>query len=381
MNPAIDLGIALAAISFLFAWLLVFAGADFGRPAHALTWAVAFCCFGGSWILALAYALVGPSLAVDLGLLTLPAMGTGLTCFAFHQRGGNWTAWRPIAIVIGVVFSVSILILFVTVQFEIAALPYSPLNAAGCWYASDALVGRRKGERAAERLTLYWLRGLSLIFLLLFVARILRILYGSGDEPLLRMIYLAPVLPAILTGLGLFAVLLLTADLADQSRRLAGTDMLTGLLNRRGFDEAALALFDSALRNDRALCLAVIDIDRFKEVNDRFGHLAGDEVLRRFADCLTQHAGPRDVLARIGGEEFALMLPDRDCDSARTLLDGARGMIETRPLDLPGDHRITASFGLASRSGAHDVAGLFSEADRALYLAKSSGRNRVVVSP
>ena len=291
MTLAIDLGISLAAISFLVAWLLVIAWADFDHPAHALTWAVAFCCFGGSWLLALAHTAIGSSVALELALLTVPAVGTGLTCFAFHQRGGNHAAWRPIAITVGLVCVMSVTLLFVTGMLGIAALPYSLLNAAACWYASGSLVGRRKGERTAERLTLLWLRGLALIFLLLFGARMLRILGGNGDEPLLRMLYMAPILPAILTGLGLFAVLLLTADLADQSRRLAGTDMLTGLLNRRGFDEAALALLDSAHRHDRVLCLAVIDIDRFKQVNDRFGHLT--ELPLRHDSLAIEYHNPR----------------------------------------------------------------------------------------
>lgn len=379
MSIMFDLGIALAAISFMISWLLATAWIDFGKPPHALTWSIAFAVFGISWCLALVSPRAEPPVQLSFALLAVSGVGTALTSLAFRQRRGDFGAWRPIMIGTAAQWLATALLLWRTNSLSIAALPYCLLNAGAAWYAARALIGRRKGERAAERLASYWLSAISALCLILFVYGVAEPFNGDAI-PLPQLSDVAPAMPAVLTGVGLFAIFLLTADLADQSRRLAGMDMLTGLLNRRGFEEAAAAILGSARRNNRALCLTVIDIDCFKDVNDRFGHLAGDEVLRRFAACLARHIGPRDLLARMGGEEFALMLADRDCDSAHALLESVRSAVADCPLDLPGDHRITASFGLASLDAAPDLQALLSEADLALYAAKASGRNRVIVS-
>ncbi|NIJ06592.1 diguanylate cyclase (GGDEF)-like protein [Sphingomonas vulcanisoli] len=376
-----DVGISLIAVCFIVAVVLAIAWADFGHPRHAITWSFGCKLIGFGWILVI---LPHASVAIDQFILflaqSLIGTGVGMTAAGFGQRCGR-SIWRPIGIMNAMQIAATVpLIWWWRPTPDAPQWPLYLMIAGSSWFSSQTLIGRRKGERTAERLVLYWLRGMTLGAFALLAISIAALLKVPAIEPAFHWRELTALLPATMTCSGIFAVFLLTADLADQSRRLAGTDMLTGLLNRRGFQEAATAVLASAQRNARSLCLTVIDIDHFKEVNDRFGHLAGDEVLRRFAACLLQHANARDVVARVGGEEFALVLMDRDCANAHALLEDLRTAIAQCPLGLPDDYRITASFGLAALGTAYDLPGLFEEADRALYAAKAAGRNRVVIA-
>lgn len=158
----------------------------------------------------------------------------------------------------------------------------------------------------------------------------------------------------------------------DAFEKLSRTDPLTGLLNRRAFTEA--------LATTRTpYVIAVIDIDRFKSVNDTHGHSAGDAVLVEVAADLRHALGEEAVVARLGGEEFGVVMPDRGRDAALAVLDHARGLLEHRVFQVAGGQiSVTFSAGLSSAGGAHGYSGLLTDADRALYIAKSAGRNRVV---
>lgn len=178
-------------------------------------------------------------------------------------------------------------------------------------------------------------------------------------------------------------VRLRTLELEAANRALdlqARTDALTGLLNRRGFDsrmEFALAL---ARRSGRPLSLISVDVDHFKRVNDSFGHEAGDEVLRRMAQTLQQRLRASDVIARLGGEEFAVVLPDTDLEGARAI---AQSIVESMAAhEDPLVGRITVSAGISSLRAQQDsVHEMLRRSDAALYEAKGQGRNRVCVEP
>ena len=136
-----------------------------------------------------------------------------------------------------------------------------------------------------------------------------------------------------------------------------------------------------ARRDARPIALVLIDVDRFKEINDRFGHPAGDEVLCAVCHRLAQGVSRRDILARIGGEEFALVLTDVDPQAALCAAEVLRRHVETMTADLPQPVSVTASFGLATPAEpGEELAGLFLRADRALYRSKAEGRNRVTVA-
>lgn len=155
---------------------------------------------------------------------------------------------------------------------------------------------------------------------------------------------------------------------------LASTDHLTGLPNRRAFHDRLEADLARARRTDEPLSLVVIDIDHFKRVNDDLGHEAGDHVLVEFARRLRANARTGETVARVGGEEFAWIIPGCDGMDALRAVERARAEIARRTFPVAG--RITASAGVCDLADAEDGAELYRRADMALYWAKSSGRNR-----
>ncbi|WP_143006626.1 ligand-binding sensor domain-containing diguanylate cyclase [Aquimonas voraii] len=165
---------------------------------------------------------------------------------------------------------------------------------------------------------------------------------------------------------------------ADAFERQAREDALTGLANRRAFDELLAYEFARAGRSEQPLCVALVDLDQFKRVNDELSHAAGDAVLRAVAERMRALCRDIDTVARWGGEEFALLLPNTRLSDALAVCERVRAGIERLELDMiaPG-LRITISIGLASHEGHADYDRMLSQADAALYSAKQSGRNRV----
>jgi diguanylate cyclase (GGDEF)-like protein len=172
-----------------------------------------------------------------------------------------------------------------------------------------------------------------------------------------------------------------TAELQHANARLselASHDELTGLYNRRGLFELAQREFARARRTGRSLALVMADLDHFKEVNDRYGHLAGDEVLKRCAAAHAKLARASDLCGRFGGEEFLLLAPETDLDGAKALAERIRQSL--RELGR-GGIAVTASFGVTVMGEVdRSFDDVLKRADDALYRAKQAGRDRVVVS-
>jgi len=174
----------------------------------------------------------------------------------------------------------------------------------------------------------------------------------------------------------------LGANLAEANDK-ALRDPLTALGNRRFFDQK----LDSALLEARAqtgeLCLAMCDIDRFKAINDKFGHPVGDMVLKAFSEIVSNAIASQDIAARVGGEEFAIIFPGARAADAATVAGQIRKQLEAKKWVLGTSGAplgvVTASFGVAQLRGEEGATQLFERADEALYRAKSTGRNRVVV--
>ena len=168
----------------------------------------------------------------------------------------------------------------------------------------------------------------------------------------------------------------------DETQR-ARTDQLTGLANRRAFDEAFAKMINETDRFGGSSALVLLDIDLFKLVNDTYGHEAGDKVLIALGAALSEARRTTDFVARLGGEEMALLLPQTDSTGAVEVAERLRQRIaEMRVKTSAGALQITASFGVAiysARSGNSN--GLFERADKALYAAKRGGRNRVELAP
>lgn len=163
--------------------------------------------------------------------------------------------------------------------------------------------------------------------------------------------------------------------------RLASIDPLTGLMNRRSFQEAVQREVSLMQRSGGESCLGIVDIDHFKRFNDDHGHLMGDELLKRFAHILTQQARPQDLVARWGGEEFLILFPKTPLEEARIVAEHLRAAVEEGLSTGPPHIPVTASFGLARLDprAADPFVHSYREADRALYAAKKAGRNQVQI--
>lgn len=164
----------------------------------------------------------------------------------------------------------------------------------------------------------------------------------------------------------------------EEIKQLATRDAVTGLSNRRQIDLDLEAAINHAKCYGTPLCVAMIDVDHFKSVNDRFGHACGDEVLRAVANCLGSSLRSGDRLGRFGGEEFLLILPLVPMAQASTLVERLRSSVEALRVLPDGELAVTASFGLSAWRGDESAASLIRRTDQALYRAKDEGRNRVV---
>jgi diguanylate cyclase (GGDEF)-like protein len=227
-------------------------------------------------------------------------------------------------------------------------------------------VGLLKGYEPARYFMIAW--GMLLVGVLAYMLKVFGLLphnmltqNGFQFGSLMEMVLLSLALASRLR------------DLRRQSR----TDTLTKVPNRRFFDEHVTNEFDRARRSQSALSLLVVDIDHFKQFNDRHGHTRGDEVLKTVADHLCRGVRRGDSVCRYGGEEFALILPGANGDEATKIAETLRTTLESNPMP---EETITISIGVAStRDRDFDNAdALFQAADRALYRAKDHGRNRVV---
>jgi diguanylate cyclase (GGDEF)-like protein len=162
-------------------------------------------------------------------------------------------------------------------------------------------------------------------------------------------------------------------------RRIATIDTLTGIFNRRACLERGRILVAAAKRFGRPLTVMMIDIDHFKQVNDRHGHKAGDDVLRRFASVVKACLRQVDVFGRLGGEEFAVLMPETTEQGAVVAAERIRKAVEKAEFDMGGQSlSITASIGSITGHGPLELA--LKKADEAMYRAKRDGRNRVVMA-
>ena len=187
-------------------------------------------------------------------------------------------------------------------------------------------------------------------------------LHAGAEELLARLAELA-------------ALAIMSASARDQLATLAATDHLTGLWNRRVFQERLHAEIERARRYDRPMSLVTLDIDHFKRINDAHGHPTGDRVLIEVASRLFATVREGEIVARVGGEEFAWILPETDGAGAQDAAERARRAIEERP--FAGVGTVTISLGVCDLDEGGTAGALVRMADQALYAAKAQGRNRV----
>lgn len=168
----------------------------------------------------------------------------------------------------------------------------------------------------------------------------------------------------------------------ELAEKRADTDELTHINNRHSFFKMGRHAFKQARRCDHPISIVMLDIDYFKEVNDIYGHNAGDAVLKEFAQCLLEAVRDVDILGRLGGEEFAIILYEIDIEEAQMITERIRAAVENMSIKHNDNIiQITSSFGIAScETEDHDLEALLSNADKALYSAKRNGRNCIALA-
>ena len=177
-----------------------------------------------------------------------------------------------------------------------------------------------------------------------------------------------------------FIVLWRVLYLQRELNRIATTDFLTGIPNRRSFMEMGERELRRSIRYGNHFALAVVDLDLFKKINDTYGHQVGDVVLKQFCRICEKDLRETDILGRIGGEEFAIMLPNTSLPAARDVIERIRANIEKADIQIEKGKSLhfTASFGLTKNDDIPELELIFKSADQALYQAKETGRNKVV---
>jgi len=317
-----------------------------------------------------------PQFGYTIGFASFLGAVTSVTLGIARRYGHRlpWTAvWVTVVISVAANWFAYLLPHDTVLRNLIYQAPYALMQAIAAWFI---LASRRRQPVDIGLTALFILSTLQ--FLTKPFAAVL--LGGSGDS---TSTYLATTyalysqsLGAMLqVATGLLMLTLLVRDMLVEATARSETDPLSGVLNRRGFDDRATPGMQNAL----PASLVLADLDSFKLINDAYGHPVGDQVIVAFAQLLRDNAPPRAVIGRLGGEEFAVFLPESNAATARLLAESLR--INFSGMSIPGlpvFARCTASFGVAERIESESLSDLRRRADAALYTAKRSGRDRVM---
>jgi diguanylate cyclase (GGDEF)-like protein len=371
--------IALMFIAAMLAVVMLLAWRSFGRPRHALVWAIAFSVATGEWAANLVMRLYADG---DPWLYAVVAgsscLSNALIAIGFVQRARARASMMPLLLAAA---GAALLIALVTF-----VIPHHGVRDA-IWLFFGGLMLVISATNVARSLKVATVPERTIALMLVLFAAIdfgtATVALGQGASghgtgfalfrTLLVLLY-----PLAFIGVGLFSVFLVAADLAENLRMLASSDELTGIYNRRGFEDAAERAIRNAQRQRQPLSVVLADIDRFKAINDRYGHDAGDRALKHFAARLERMVRRGDLVGRIGGEEFALLLVNTRPQDAIEVVERIRRDIAAMPVEGSARIAITASFGVTGlRPGDIALSALLARADRALYRSKLEGRDRV----
>ena len=370
-------------------------------PVIALTLAVPFVALWfnrreRSYLLAIATAYGGASLGFLLQAFTLPigvletkllsniafVLSALVLAGAIITRYGRPVPWLPLGLV-----ALGGLAAFYWYLFLQPTLAWRVL-ATNLTLAAISLMAAAELRRLPDRgLIEKALLALALLSGLNFIIRPIGLVAFYGPPLSYENLYTSLYWTTSLFSHAVFSLLialsLLAAEALDVIRTLRSeslTDPLSGLLNRRGFDVRAAAMLGVHRSSNLPVSLIVADLDRFKALNDRHGHAAGDRVIAEFGAQLQKAAGPGALAARLGGEEFAVLLPMAGPATARLFAEGVRAQFSASPIEgLPDEVRVSGSFGVASRIADETLYELARRADEALYHAKRDGRDIVRV--
>lgn len=382
MHSIIVVLFAMELVSVMLAVILLTAWNSFGRPRHALIWCGAFTLAAIAWALNILLVSAAPDERWTRFVMHVLSMGTwALMLIGFRVRAGLRT--RGWVAVLGTALPLGLLAGAALSRHAGLSGAIPPMFAAAMLALSASTMMRRGWRNQGEHVVVAMLLAFAMLDAICGAMTLRQEVPGGGGEFMLSNALMVLTAPSAFIGTGLFAVFLLAADLAERMGKLAASDPLTGVLNRRGFEEAGARALALARRQGQPLTIVMVDLDRFKSINDRYGHAAGDVVLRRFTEHIAGSIRAGDLFGRLGGEEFALLLVDASPSAAMEAIDRIR--IALGNLEIAaGQHRIriTASFGITGPSEPdEELPAILARADSALYLAKKAGRDRVTMAP
>ena len=364
---------AALSIIFFLAWQTQ------GRKPYALSWSIAFMAATLQWYCNLNAAwfddptfflLVANALALVLITLSIRGHCQRTQCTMLPRNLWPYT---------GAVYAVIVWTTLIDphVGWRTALVP--GFACVALFLSAFIIIRHRAKSRAAE-----WAAAVSLVLFGLSqgIAAGMAMLQGPGGDEAYRSLYLHYnfiTMPAGYIATSMFVIFMLASDLSEQMKEIAVRDELTGLLNRRGFKEYGRRAFGHARRSRTPLSVIMTDIDRFKFINDQYGHAAGDAALVHFSRMCEEARRSEDIVARVGGEEFALLLPGTDLREAMAIADRLCRRIGATPMDMAtADVPMTSSFGVAAISASdRTLDDMVLRADRALYRSKRAGRNQV----
>jgi diguanylate cyclase (GGDEF)-like protein len=361
--------------------LLLFAWVQNTQITAVAWWGFAHLLRSASVVLFGMYGSVSDLISIDLANAIL------FTAFAMTYTGARVFDGRPIqpvALVAGAV----VWLLASRTPFIVDSIDARVLLSSGiitCYTWSTAYeFWRGRNEPLVSRLpAIFMLFAHGALFLLR--TPILTFLPWANQSQVFASVWLTVLsFEALLFTISIAFILLAMAKERTELRHKTAAliDPLTGIANRRAFLEAASELVLRQANNGRAWAVLLIDLDHFKSINDRFGHAIGDKILQMFADCTSAKLGPDDLIGRLGGEEFAIVLRDANRERAlavaeriRTTFAEAAAAVENCAVHS------TVSIGVVVEQDASvDISTALSQADQALYYAKARGRNRVEVA-
>jgi len=378
-SPVFYILVALAGMSAMLSVIFFMAWLTLGRKPYAMSWALAFLAATFQWVFNLSAPLF-PS--PEVFWITVNAMALVLITLGLrgHCQRTNCThlpanLWPYSAAVLAVIAWATVIEPHVGVRTAMV-----PLYAALTLFLTGLMIYRHREEpRLAEIAAAITMVTFGAVQL---VAGSMAFMQGAGGDQAFRELYLHfnfLTLPAGYTGMAMFVIFMLASDLSEEMKTIAVRDQLTGLLNRRGFNEQSAKTYSLARRRDLPVAVILADIDKFKRINDEYGHEAGDQALKHFSRLMQVSRRHEDVLARVGGEEFAFILPGTGLEDAIKIAGMLRSRVEIAPLTYKGKRlSMTASFGVATLSESDTcMTEVIVRADTALYRSKRDGRNRV----
>lgn len=365
----------LLAASVMMTGAMALAWLQLGRERHLLVWTAAYGTSTLQWLSnAGGISWKSPSLMALSGVAMIASIS--FTLVAIRIRAAHRRPWRPVvSAALAMTAVAALLSMLGNVHLMLSAIV--PAYVCGCCMAAAlALRPEGRSHRLGEL-------SFSVVFWLFALFEVVVIVSGTAAATLRTPAALSTYyqvigwgVPVLYVASGLAAILLVTEDRVEVLAGMVATDPLTGVANRRGLEIAGGKCLARSRRSNLPLSVLACDLDDFKSINDNFGHAVGDEALRLFSTILVREVREGDVVGRVGGDEFLVVLADADAQQGALTMERIRTALLS--VHVMGAHGalLQASFGIAQANLADDLPSLIERADLALYEAKRASKSR-----